>query len=129
MNTPATTSTPASSSSIARLCLAILWLRAWFTASGNRISVRIGRPWMMLKGPKLQTMWFRNDEAATIVVSPTQIQPMVRCGKVPLGAADRTTPGPKAVNAANVCEITAVSAGRRGESVMPVLRHSKATAG
>jgi hypothetical protein len=37
---------------------------------------------------------------ATDSISPTQIQPSVRCDKVPLGAASWTTPSPNAVIAA-----------------------------
>ncbi len=42
----------------------------------------------------------KNALMLTTSISATQIQPSVRCGSVPFGAASWTTPSPKAVMAA-----------------------------
>src|SRR5438270_9280540 len=38
----------------------------------------------------------QNDDAGTAAIRATQIQPIVRCGSVPFGAANRTRPGANA---------------------------------
>jgi len=56
--------------------------------------------WIGLQGPTSLSWWIQNELAATAAIRTTQIQPMVRCGSVPLGAANWTIPSPSAAIAA-----------------------------
>ena len=64
---------------------------------GEKIDIR----WIGLHGPHSLMPWIQKLETATAAIRPTQIQPMVRCGSVPLGAANWTMPSTKAPIAAN----------------------------
>ena len=48
----------------------------------------------------VRSSWIPNDEPATTVISATQIQPSVRCGSVPFGASNCTSPSANAAIAA-----------------------------
>ena len=54
---------------------------------------------------------------ATTAISATQIQPMVRCGSVPLGAVNWTSPSTKAAIAANACSGICGAASSNGAKV------------
>ncbi len=56
--------------------------------------------WIGLQGPHIRMPWIRNDDALITSISTTQIQPSVRCGSVPFGAASCTMPSMKAAIAA-----------------------------
>jgi hypothetical protein len=60
--------------------------------------------------------WIQNELVATVTMSRTQIQPMVRWGSVPLGAASCTAPSPKAAKAAKACSWMAGAAFNSGAS-------------
>ena len=60
----------------------------------------IDSKWIGLQGPSNRISWIQNELAATTAIRPTQIQPIVRCGSVPFGAASCTTPRAKAAIAA-----------------------------
>ena len=64
------------------------------------ISVKIDSRWIGLQGPSKRISWIQNELAATMAIRPTQIQPTVRCGSVPFGAANWTRPSAKAAIAA-----------------------------
>src|SRR5712691_7613288 len=84
---PAITSAPVKMLIIALRWLTTRWRRAWKTASGSITSVKIASKWIGLQGPHWRNSWIQNEVAATTIMSTTQIQPRVRCGSVPLGAA------------------------------------------
>ena len=54
----------------------------------------------------------------TITISVTQAKPNVRCGSVPLGAVNCTSPMPNAAIAAKVCNWIAGEAFSSGSSVI-----------
>jgi hypothetical protein len=54
----------------------------------------------MDRAPNSLSWWIPNELAATVAISTTQIQPMVRCGSVPFGAANWTIPSASAAIAA-----------------------------
>ncbi len=74
-------------------------------------------PW-----PHTRRSWIQNKVAATMTMSTTQIQPMVRWGSVPLGAASCTAPSPKAAKAAKACSWIAGAAFNSGASDTAFLR-------
>jgi hypothetical protein len=45
--------------------------------------------------------WIQNELTAIVAINATQMKPMVRCGSVPLGAANCTSPSANAAIAAN----------------------------
>src|SRR5438132_2327925 len=55
---------------------------------------------MGLHGPHSRIWWIRSELSATASMRPTKIQPMVRWGMVPFGAANCTMPSAKAAIAA-----------------------------
>ena len=63
-------------------------------------SVKIDSRWIGLQGPTSRIWWIQNELTATVAISVTQIQPRVRWGSVPLGAANWTRPSTKAAIAA-----------------------------
>ena len=60
------------------------------------IGVKIDSRWIGLQGPHSRISWIQNEVSADHQHQATQIQPSVRCGSVPLGAANWTMPSPKA---------------------------------
>src|SRR5262249_42696978 len=72
--------------------------------------------WIGLHGPQMRSSWIQNDDAATTVISATQIQPTVRWGSVPLGAASCTAPSANAAMAAKACSWMAGAASSSGAS-------------
>src|SRR5215831_3588654 len=113
---PATTSAPAKMAIMALRCLPTRWRRACKTASGSIASVKIASRWIGLHGPHMCSSWIQNELVATVTMSRTQIQPMVRWGIVPLGAASCTAPSPKAAKAAKACSWMAGAAFNSGAS-------------
>ena len=65
--------------------------------------MKIDSRWIGLQGPTSRIWWIQNELTATAAISATQIQPMVRWGNVPLGAANWTMPSTKAAIAAKAC--------------------------
>ena len=67
------------------------------------IGAKIESRWIGLNGPTRRISWIQNELIATTNISSTQIQPMVRCGNVPFGAANCTMPSANAAIAAKAC--------------------------
>src|SRR5882757_9008352 len=100
VNRPAITSAPAKIEIIVILWARTLWRRAARTPNTSMIGVKIDSRWIGLQGPNSLIWWIQNELSATTAISTTQIQPSVRCGSVPLGAANCTTPSTNAAIAA-----------------------------
>jgi hypothetical protein len=63
-------------------------------------SAEIDSRWIGLHGPSSRSWWIQNELTATVAISKTQIQPMVRWGKVPLGCRELDHASTKALIAA-----------------------------
>src|ERR1700722_13971319 len=73
---------------------------------------------MGLQGPHSLIWWIQNELAATASIKTTQIQPMVRWGSVPFGAASWITPSTKAAIAAKAWTGIAGAASSNGARLM-----------
>src|SRR5712692_9251984 len=73
---------------------------------------------MGLQGPHSRISWIRNELSATASIRPTQIQPTVRWGMVPFGAANCAMPSAKAAIAAVAWSTMAGEASSNGLRVM-----------
>src|SRR6266536_5321781 len=73
---------------------------------------------MGLHGPQSRISWIRNELSATASITPTQIQPTVRWGMVPFGAANCAMPSTKAAIAAMAWSTIAGGASSSGARVM-----------
>ena len=82
------------------------------------ISVKIDSRWIGLNGPTRRMVWIQNELIATDAISNTQIQPIVRCGSVPLGAANWTMPSTNAAIAAKAWSGIAGAASSSGARLM-----------
>src|ERR1700731_4019128 len=115
---PAISNAPTNRPSIARRCLRTSCCRARHTASGSIARVKIDSKWIGLNGPHSRIVWMKNELSTTASISPAQIQPNVRCGIVPFGAANCTAPSAKAPNAANACIWMMAGAANNGARVI-----------
>src|ERR1700733_15073035 len=82
--------------------------------SGTVISTKIDSKWIGLQGPHSLIWWIQNELAATASIKTTQIQPMVRWGNVPFGAASWITPSTNAAIAAKAWTGIAGAASKSG---------------
>ena len=67
-------------------CCAMSCRRAWITASGNVTNTKIESRWIGLHGPHNRIVWMNKELTATVSISKTHDQPIIRCGIVPFGA-------------------------------------------
>src|SRR6202165_3871091 len=118
VNAPAMTRAPRKREIMARRCSATRWRCAAHTASGRGISVKIDSRGIGLHGPHSRIWWIRNELSATASMRPTKIQPMVRWGMVPFGAANCTMPSAKAAIAAMAWSAIGGGASSNGARVM-----------
>src|SRR3954469_8420663 len=118
VNSPARTSAPAKVEIIMIRWRRTLCVRAATTARTSATGVRIDSRWMGLQGPSSLIWWIQKEEIATTVIRATQIQPTVRCGSVPFGAANCTMPSAKAAIAANAWSGIAGAASSNGARLM-----------
>ena len=52
-----------------------------------------------LQAPQVRIVWIKSELPATRIMNRAHVQPMVRCGSVPLGARSCMAPRPIATNA------------------------------
>lgn len=90
-NSPAITSAPTKMAIIALRCRLTRCRHACTTASGGVASAKIESRSIGLHRLRMRSSWIHNEVAATITMSATQIQPMVRRCSVPLGPASEGT--------------------------------------